>query len=81
MNERQRHRETAIDVGLLRRDPAEVVEPRQAAMLHDEIQILERGRDVVDIGDVESVAIERDDRRTLVNVDVLDAELLRGLEE
>ena len=81
VDERQRDGEAGVDIGLLRRDPAEIVKTRQAAMLDDEIQILERGRDIVDIGDVERVAVERDDRRALVNVDVLDAELLRRLED
>ena len=60
VNERQRHREAAIDVGLLRRDPAEIVEARQAAMLDDEVQILERSRDIVDVGDIEGIAVQRE---------------------
>lgn len=49
VDERQRDGEAAIDVGLLGGDPAEVVEPRQAAMFDDEVEILERGGDVVDV--------------------------------
>src|SRR3954454_23743568 len=39
------------------------------------------GRDVVDVGDVEGVLVERPDRRALVDVDVLDAELDALVEE
>src|SRR6266446_9324414 len=49
-------------------------------MLYDEIQILEGGRDIVDIGDVERNAVERNDGRALVNMDILDPELLRRFE-
>ncbi len=49
-------------------------------MLDDEVQILERGGDVIDIGDIERIPVQRDDRWPLVDVDVLDPELLRRLE-
>ena len=80
VDERHGHRETAIDVGLLHRDPAEVVEPRQAAMFDDPVQALEVGRRVVDVMDVERVLVQGDDGRPLVHVDVLDAELVAQLE-
>ncbi len=80
VDEGQRYRKAGIDVGFLGCDPAEIVQPRQPAVLDNEIQVLERGRDIVDIGDVERIAIERDDGRTLVDMDVLDAEFLRGFE-
>ena len=49
-------------------------------MLDDEVQLREVGRGLVDIRHVEGVAVQRQDRRTLVDMDVLDAELLRFLE-
>ena len=60
MDEGQRHRQPAVDVGLLRRDPAEIVKARQAAVLDDEVQVLERCRDVVDIANIECVLIQGD---------------------
>ena len=42
---------------------------------------VEVGRRVVDVGDVERVLVQRPDRRALVHVDVLDAELLALLQE
>ena len=80
VDEGQRHREAGIDIGFLGRDPAEIVKARQAAMLDDEVQILERRSDVIDVGHIERVAVKRNDRRSLVDVDILDAELLRRLE-
>ena len=41
-----------MHVGFLGRDPAEVLQPWQAAVLDDEVQIGEVRRDVVDVGDV-----------------------------
>ena len=49
-------------------------------MLDDPVEVLEVGRRVVDVVDVEGVLVERDDRRALVDVDVLDAELVAQLE-
>ena len=57
MNERQRDREAAIDVGFLRGDPAEVIEAREAAMFNDEVQVLERSCDVVDVANVKCVLV------------------------
>ena len=74
------HRQAGVDVGLLRRHVAEVVDPRQAHVLDDEVQLGEVGRGVVHVGDVERVLVQRPDRRALVHVDVLDAELLRLLQ-
>ena len=50
-------------------------------MLDDEVQALEVGGRVVDVGDVEGVLVQRPDRRALVHVDVLDAQLLGPLQE
>lgn len=49
-------------------------------MLDDEVQIREVRGDVIHVGDVERVAVQRPDRRPLVDVDVADAELAAGLE-
>ena len=49
-------------------------------MLDDEVQRREVRRGEVDVGDVERVLVERPDRRPLVDVDVLHAEALAGLE-
>ena len=57
VNEGQHHREAAINVGLLRGDPAEIVKTREAAVLNDEIEILERCGDIVNVGDVERVPV------------------------
>src|ERR1700733_2625422 len=81
VNERQRDGEAAVYIGLLRRDPAEIVKTRQPAVLNDEVQVLERGGDIVDIGDVERVPVQRNDCWALVNMDVLDAELLCRLKK
>ena len=80
VDERHRHREAGMHVGFLGRDPAEVLQPRQAAVLDDEVQVGEVRRDVVDVGDVERVAVQRPDRRALVHVDVADAEFAARLE-
>ncbi len=57
VNERQHDGEAAVNVGLLRGDPAEIVKTREAAMLDDEVQVLERCGDIVDVRDVERVAV------------------------
>jgi hypothetical protein len=49
-------------------------------VLDDEVQVLEVGRRVVDVGDVEGVLVQRPDGRALVDVDVLDAQLAAGVE-
>ena len=74
-------REAGVDVALLRRHEAEVLDPRQAHVLDDEVELLVAGRDLVDVGDVERVLVQRPDRRPLVDVDVLDAQLDALLEE
>ena len=74
-------REAGVDVGLLRRHEAEVLDPRQADVLDDEVELREVRGDVVDVGDVERVLVQRPDRRALVDVDVLDPELLALLQE
>ena len=70
------HGQARVHVGLLRRHEAEVLDARQPDVLDDEVQLREVGRRVVDVGDVERVLVQRPDRRALVDVDVLDAELL-----
>ncbi len=77
MDERHDHCEAALDIRLLRRDPAEVLDARDAAVLDDEAQpgvAVQRG-DFVDVGDVKGIAVEGPDGRALVNVNVDDAEL------
>src|SRR5207244_112920 len=74
-------REPRVDIRLLRRHEAEVLDPRQADVLDDEVELREVRRDVVDIRDVECVLVERPDRRALVHVDVLDPQLLALLQE
>src|ERR1700744_5719213 len=81
VNERQRHREAAVYVGFLRGDPAEIIKTRQTAMFDDEVEVLERRCDIVDVGDVERITVQGNDRRTLVDVDVLYAKLLRRLKK
>ena len=49
-------------------------------MLDDEVQVLEVGRRVVDVMNIECILVQGDDGRPLVNVDVLDAELVAQLE-
>ena len=49
-------------------------------MLDDEVQVGEVRGDVVDVGDVERVAVQRPDRRALVYVDVSHAEFAARLE-
>jgi hypothetical protein len=65
----------AVDVGLLHRDPPEVLDAGHADVLDDEVEVREVRGDVVDLLDVERVLVQRPDRRPLVDVDVLDAEL------
>ena len=50
-------------------------------MLDDEVELREVGRRVVHVGDVEGVLVQRPDRRALVDVDVLHAQLLRPGQE
>src|SRR5690348_9141930 len=71
VHESHRDRQSAIYVGLLRGDPAEIVEARQADMIDDKIQFGKAGRGVVDVSHVKGVAIERQDRRSLMHMNVL----------
>ena len=73
-------RQARVHVGLLRRHEAEVLDPRQPDVLDDEVELREVGRGVVDVGHVEGVLVQRPDRRSLVDVDVLDPELLALLQ-
>src|SRR6476659_6597154 len=49
-------------------------------MLDDEVQILERRSDVVNVGYIERIAVKRNNGRSLVDMDILDTKLLRRLE-
>ena len=69
-----------MHVGFLGGDPAEVLEPGQAAVLDNEVQVGEVGGGVVDVGDVERVTVERTNGRALVDVDVADAQFPAQLE-
>src|SRR3984957_9614887 len=80
MDEGQRNRETGIDIGFLGRDPAEIVKARQGAKLDDEVQLLERRGDVINVGHIERIAVKRKYRRPLVDMDILDPKLLGRLE-
>ena len=75
------HGQAGVHVRLLGGHEAEVLDPRQAHVLDDEVQVREVGRGVVDVGYVERVLVQRPDRRALVHVDVLDAPLLGLLQE
>src|SRR5580704_10307667 len=81
VNEGQRHSEAAVHVGFLRSDPAEVIKARQAAVFNDEVEVLVRRCDIVDIANIECVLVQRNNRWTLVNVDIFDTVLLRSLKE
>ncbi len=80
MDERHRDREAGVHVGFLGGDPAEVLEAGQAAVLDHEVQVGEVRGDVIDVGDVERVPVQRPDRGSLVDVDVADAEFAAGFE-
>jgi hypothetical protein len=62
-----------IDIGFLRRDPTEIIEPWQTNMLDNEIQPVEIGGDVIDIMDIESVGAQGVYGWSLVHVDVFDS--------
>src|SRR5207247_966570 len=74
-------REPRVDIRLLRRHEAEVLDPRQANVLDDEVELREVRGNVVDIRDVERILVERPDCRALVHVDVRDPEFLALLQE
>src|SRR5215208_2771623 len=52
----------------------------QAGMLDDEVQVGEVRGDMIDVGNIEGIAVERPDRRAFVHVDVADTELLAEFE-
>ena len=74
------HGQAGVHVRLLGGHEAEVLDPRQAHVLDDEVEVGEVGRAVVDVGDVEGVLVQRPDRGALVHVHVLDAQVLGGLQ-
>ena len=80
MDEGRSHGEAAINIGFLRCDPAKIIEPRQADMIDDKIKLGEIRRRIVDIGDIEGVAVERQDGRAFMDVNVFDAKPLGMLE-
>src|SRR3977135_3108696 len=49
-------------------------------MLDDEVQILKRRSHVVNVGHIERITVKRNYGRSLVDMNILDPELLRGLE-
>ena len=80
MDERHGHSKSTVHVGFLRGDPAEVLEPGQPDVLHDEVEVSELAGHVVDVGYVKGVPVQRPDGWALVYVDVSDSELATGLE-
>ena len=76
----QRHGKARVHVRFLGGDPAEVLKARKPTVLDDEVQLGERARRLIDIGNVEGVPVERVNRRALVHVNVLDAQLLALLQ-
>jgi hypothetical protein len=73
--EHVRDGERGVDVRAAGRQPAEVVEPREAAVVDDEVQLGVQRRRLVDVAHVELLERQGLDRRALVEVHVLDAEL------
>ena len=57
--ERQRHGERGADVGAARRQPAEVVDARETAVVDDEVELGVERRRLVDVADVELLEGER----------------------
>jgi hypothetical protein len=55
MDKGHRHRQPGIDVGFLRRDPAEIVEARQTDVLDNKIEVGIIGGGVIDVADIEGV--------------------------
>ncbi len=80
MDERKNDRKPAKYIGFLHRDPAEIIQPRQTAMLDNKIQIREVGRTMVDIGDIKRIPVERNNRRSLMDMDIFDPKFLAALQ-
>src|SRR6218665_1234470 len=80
VNRGQHDRQARVEFRLLGGDPAKIVQTRQATVLDDKVQILKVGRRVVDIGNVESIEVQRQNRRALVHMDVLDAQFPAAFE-
>src|SRR3954462_4130744 len=74
------HGQPGIDIRLLRRDPAEVIEPWQTDMLDDEIELGEISGSVIDVMDIESDGAQRVYGRSLGDMDVFDPRRLRQLQ-
>src|SRR5918999_468423 len=72
--------EASVHIRLLRRHKAEVFYARQPDVLDDKLELREVRRGDIYVADVEGVLGERPDRRSLVDVDVGDAELHALLE-
>src|SRR6516225_3065607 len=70
------HRQPGEDVGFLRGDPAEIVQPGQTDVLHDKIEIGKIRGGVIDVTDIECVGAQRVHGWTLMDVDVLDPQFL-----
>src|SRR5918993_1038041 len=75
VNERHRHRQPTVDVGLLYPDPTKILEPRQPDVLYDEIEIRKVRCRLIHVCDVERVPVQGPDGRALVDVNVFDPEL------
>lgn len=65
LDEGQRYSQTAVNVGFLRGNPAEVIKSRQTAVFNNEIQTLEVGCSDVDISNIKRIAVQRQDGRAL----------------
>ena len=74
-------RQAAIDVWLLGRHQAKVLDPRQPHVLHDEVEFRITGGRVIDVFDIKRILVKRPDRRALVGVDVADPEFQALFEE
>src|SRR5258708_29452037 len=81
MDERQYHRQACIHITLLGGDPAEILQAWQARVLDDKGQLSEMRSSVIYISHIESVTVQRIDRRPFVNMDVSNAELGALLQE
>ena len=75
VDEGQGHREGSVDIRASSRNPAEVVQPGQANVVDDEVEVRKQPGRLVDVSDVEPGQVQRLHGRALVEVHVLDAKL------
>src|ERR1700730_12091737 len=71
--------ETRINVWFLRGNVTKIFEPRQAHMFNDEVEISKGSGCVVHVFYAESILVQRPNRRSLMHVDILNAEFLAFL--